>query len=166
MLPAGRLRTAKTDALMDIVAFREPGDVKMTPNPRPRFADGSDRVERLSVATPVYNDLTGECFGMALIEADVSNRIKEVMLGLGGVECDVFVANGEGRLWVSAGPEKGVQLAPKGQVLSDLPPEIVKLMSEPGPFETEQELEYIGKRFLVDPGEKGVLIFARLSDDE
>ena len=163
MLPNGRLQTADKDALLEIVALREPGDVKMTPDPRPRFANGSVRVERLSVATPVYNDLTGEFFGMALIEADVSGRIEDVLLGLGGVECDVFVANGEGRLWASATLKDGVQLASKDQVIEDLPPEVQSLMDEQGiPFETEKELEYVGKRFLVDPGEKGILIFARL----
>lgn len=165
-LPTGRLRTAKTDLLMKTLTSLEPGDVKMTPQPRPRFADGSDVVARLSVATPIFSDLTGECFGMALIEADISNRVKEALLGLGGVECEVFVANGEGFLMVSASPQKGVQMAPPGKVIRDLPPEIVKLMSEPGPFEAEKELEYIVKRFLVDPGEKGVLIFARLPEEE
>ena len=113
-LPTGRLYTADTDELMEIVSMREPGDVKMTLDPRPRFAKGSDRVQRLAVATPVYSDSTGECFGMALIETDIAARIEEVMRGLGGVESEVFVADGNGELWVSADPENGVKLRATG----------------------------------------------------
>lgn len=166
-LPTGRLHTADTDELMEIVALLEPGDVKMTLEPRPRFASVLDRVQRLAVATPVYSDSTGECFGMALIEADIAGRIEEVMLGLGGVESEVFVADGKGELWVSADPENGVKMARPGQVIGDLPPELAERMGEQGrPFEIEQDYEFIGKRFFVDPAGRGVFIFARLPENE
>jgi serine/threonine protein kinase len=166
-LPVGRLHTAETDELMEMVALLEPGDVKMTLEPRPRFAQGSDRVQRLAIATPVFSDSTGKCFGMTLIEADIAGRIEEVMLGLGGVECEVFVSDGHGELWVSADPKNGVKMAPPGQLIEELPPELVQHMGEQGkPFDIEQEYDFIGKRFYVDPAGRGVFIFARLPEDE
>ncbi len=65
-LPAGRLHSAETNKLMEFVALLEPGDVKMTLEPLPRFAEASDRAKRLAVATAVYNDKNGQFFGMAL----------------------------------------------------------------------------------------------------
>jgi hypothetical protein len=161
-LPAGRLRTSPSDALMDDVALREPGDIKMTLDPRPRFAAGSDQSQRLSVATPIYSDLSGECFGMALIEANISHQIEDVLLGLGGVECEVFVSDGEGSLLASASAN-GVRVASPGQTIDGLPPEFLSRMGEQGKsFQIEQEFEYIGERFYVDPTGRGVAIFARL----
>ncbi|TWT84710.1 Serine/threonine-protein kinase PrkC [Planctomycetes bacterium CA13] len=167
-LPTGRLHTSETDPLMDEVALREPGDVKMTLDPRPRFANSTDLVERLVVATPVYSDVAGDCFGMSLIESDIARQIEEILLGLGGVECEVYVADGEGgRLWASASPTAGVQLATSGQVISGLPSEIVEQMSEQGKlFETKKDNEYLCKRFYVDPAGRGVMIFARLPANE
>ena len=147
---------------MDDVALREPGDVKMTLDPRPRFAAGSDLAQRLSVATPIYSDLSGECFGMALIEANISHQIEDVLLGLGGVECEVFVSDGEGGLLASASAS-GVRVASPGQTIDGLPPEFLSRMSEQGKsFQIDQEFEYIGERFYVDPTGRGVAIFARL----
>ncbi len=103
----------------------------------------SDGVERLSVATPIYSDLSGECFGMALIETDIARQIEEVLLGLGGVECEVFVSDGEGGLWASSSPEDGVRVATAGQAINGLPPEFVSRMGEQGlPFEIKQDYEY------------------------
>ena len=58
-------------------------------------------------------------------------------------------------------------MATPGQVINNLPPELDMLMDEKGkPFEIDQEYEFIGKRFFVDPSGRGVFIFARLPDDE
>jgi serine/threonine protein kinase len=166
-LPDGRLHTAENDPLMEEVESREPGDVKMSLDPRPRFVDGNDSIERLVVATPIYSDISGECFGMTLVEADVSRSIEEVLLGLGGVECELSVSDGKGTLWASADPENGVRLATPGQVIDGLPPELVDRMGEQGkPFEVENDSAYIGKRFYVDPAGRGVVIFARLPASE
>ena len=162
-LPASRLHSSEADALMASVGLREPGDVKMSLNPRPRHSDVSDRVKRLAVATPVYSDITGECFGMALIEADVSRRVEEVLIGLGGVECEIFVSDGLGEVWASDDPKNGVRVAAPGQIIDGLPAQIASRLVEQGePFDVKQEYEYIAKRIYVDPTGRGVTIFARL----
>ena len=166
-LPTGRLHTAETDVLMETVKHLEPGDVKMTLDQRPRFAEGTERVQRLSVATPLYSDISGECFGMALIEADISRQVEDVLLGLGGVECEVYVSDGEGKLWGTASRRQGVQKAAAGQAVPGMPKELVDQMGKPGtPFEIRKDYKHIGKRFYVDPEGKGVMIFARLPDAE
>ena len=173
-LPSGRLFSAETDELMNSVKGLEPGDVTMTLDLRPRFTDGSDRVKRLSVATPLFSDISGECFGMALIEADISRQVAEVLTGLGGVECEVYVSDGEGKLWGTTSPKNGVQAVASGegvnylpQVIDGLPQELIDQMAIPGiPFEMKNEYKHIGKRFFFDPDGRGVLIFARLTDAE
>ncbi len=89
------------------------------------------------------------------------------MLGLGGVDSEVYVCDGEGELWVSATQEDGVKMASPGQGIHDLPPELVERMNDQKKsFEVEREYEFIGKRFFVDPAGRGVFIFARLPQNE
>ena len=166
-LPTGRLYSAETDELMEMVKHLEPGEVKMTLDLRPRFADGAERVQRLSVATPLYSDVSGECFGMALIEADISRQIEDVLLGLGGVECEVYVSDGKGKLWGMASPKQGVQTAVSPQDIPAMPQEVAEQMAKSGvSFEIKKEYKHVGKRFYVDPEGAGVMIFARLPDAE
>lgn len=166
-LPTGRLYRSESDQLMNQVAVREPGDVKMMLDMRPRFAEGSDQIDRLSVATTIFSDASGECSGMALIEADIARQTKEVLLRLSGVECNLFVADGEGRLWVTVTPRSGVQIATPDLVIDNLPPDIAGQLDVPKKaFEIRHEYQYIGERFYIDASGRGILIFARLPSDE
>lgn len=167
ILPASRLQTVEADELMAAVTALEPGDVKLSLEPRARYTNASSRLERLAIAAPVYSDISGECFGMTVIETDVSKRVMEVLLGLGAVECEMFVADGLGQLWVSADPKQGVRMAEPGQTIPDLPAEVAdKLKKEGEPFELRLADEYIAQRLYIDPTGRGVTIFARLTDGE
>lgn len=167
VLPASRLQVVEADQLMGAIADREPGDVKMSLEPRGRHAHLASQIERLAVATPVFSDLSGECFGMAVIEADISNRIKEVLLGLGAVECELFVADGDGQLWVSADPKHGVRAALPGQSIPGLPEKVAARFAEKAkPFELRVKDQYVAERFYVDPAGRGVTIFARIPEED
>ncbi len=167
VLPKSRLQTVDADGLMKAVAVLELGDVKLSLDPRARHTGKLANTERLSVATPVYSDISGVCFGMTVIEDDVSKRIMEVLQGLGSVECEIFVADGEGQLWASIDPTHGAQMASPGQSIPNLPEQVANRLNEQGEsFDVRRDDQYIAKRFYVDPSGKGVLIFARLADGE
>lgn len=167
VLPTSRLQEVENDALMTAVGALEPGDVKLSLDSRTRHTKRSSSFDRLSVATPVYSDVSGECFGMTVIEADISKRIMEVLLGLGAVDCEIFVADGLGQPWVSANPVHGVRLAKQGRMIPDLPSPVVEQMSKQGePFELRHKDHYVAQRFYVDPTGRGVMIFARLPEDD
>ena len=167
VLPTSRLQKVETDALMAAIGALEPGDVRLSLESRTRHAKESSSLDRLSVATPVYSDVSGECIGMTVIETDISNRIMEVLLHLGAVDCEIFVADGLGQLWVSVNPERGVQLANQGQMIPDLPEAIVEQMSKQGEsFEIRREGHYVVQRFYVDPTGRGEPILARLPEDD
>jgi serine/threonine protein kinase len=166
-LPESRLGSVENDKLMATVAEGEPGDVIMTLEPRTRHAKESSSHQRLSVATPVFGDVSGECFGMVVIESDLSNQILEAMQGLGYVECEMYVADGNGQLWISETPETGMRIAPPGQTIPNLPTTVAaRLATEGEAFELHRDGEYVAERFYVERDGRGVLIFARLPDDD
>lgn len=164
-LPLGRLHSAKSDSLMTDVATSQPGDVQMTMDTRPRFQNRSDQVDRLAVATPIYDEESGKCFGMALIEADIARYIEDVLLGLGYVECEVNVAEGDGQLRAAVDRVNGVRIVGPNETIDNLPKEVVyELESMQNAFQLEEDGSYIAKRFYIDPDSKGLFIFARLPD--
>ena len=167
VVPESRLRTTKADELMPQVARLEPGDVKLSLAERASHDKGLSTDERLYVATPVYSDTSGECFGMTVIEADISQRILQVLQGVGTVDGELYVGDGQGHLWASANMESGARIAKTGQMIPDLPQEVVALLDKEGePFDVRETGQYIVQRYYVDPTGRGVIIFARMSADD
>ncbi len=167
VLPASRLSEVEADPLMVAVGALEPGDVRLSLDDREQRTNTSSGLHRLTVATPVYSDTSGECFGMTVIETDISKQIADVLLGLGAVDSQIFVADGLGQLWMSADPTRGVQSASEGAKIPDLPQPVAEAMAEERkPFKLRRQDKYVAERFYVDPAGKGVAIFARLPEVE
>jgi serine/threonine protein kinase len=162
-LAGSRLQTVEADQLMATVSTLQPGDVKFSLEPRTRYGNEPSHAERLSVATPVHNDISGDCFGMTVIEADVMQRVTEVLAGLGAVDCEMFIADGLGQVWGSIHPRGGVQVTDNGHTIPDLPKEVAEQLNKKGvAFQQRGNRRFVAQRFYVDPTGRGVLIFARL----
>ena len=90
-----------------------------------------------------------------------------MLLSQGTFEGEIYIADGEGQLLVMADPSKGAYLAGQVDHIPNLPPEVEAKLSAPKePFELLSQDEYIARRLYVDPNGRGVLIFARLLDDD
>ncbi len=164
-LPESRLKSLESSPLMIAVAALEPGDVEQTLEIRARHVESLDRSDRMYTATPVFSDLTGECTGMTVIETQVTALLEQVLAGLGRVDCDLYIADGEGQLWASAMREHGVRVAAPGETIPDLPAIVESsLASSNGPLDLQQAEEFIARRFYI-ASSRGVLIFARLPRD-
>lgn len=167
ILPVSRLRTIEDDKFISLVATLEPGDVKMTLESREQDSTETRSVERIGVATPVFSDISGECFGMTLIEADIMKQVIEVLTALGAIDYELFIADGLGKVWAVADPTKGIQMAVGNLEITDLPSEVAEHFSQEGvPFQLQRTNEYIARRFYVDPDGRGIFIFARMQSEE
>lgn len=165
VLPDSRLRTIEGDALAAAVAKLEPGDVKLSLETRAANSNGQQAIERLTVTTPVFSEASGACFGMTVIEADVSKRVLDALAGLGSVEYELFVADGTGKVWAATTPATGVRLGKSDETIPRLPSAVVERLDPPGDaFEARQDGQYIARRFYVDPSGRGLLLFARIAD--
>jgi hypothetical protein len=79
----------------------------------------------------------------------------------------MYVADGNGQLWISETPETGMRIAPPGQTIPNLPTTVAaRLATEGEAFELHRDGEYVAERFYVERDGRGVLIFARLPDDD
>ncbi len=167
VLPASRLLTVETDTLMNSVSTLGPGDVRLSLNTRTRHVERPNQKDRLSVAAPIFSDAAGNFFGMIVIELDISKRIRDVLLSQGSFNGEIYIADGEGQLLVSADTDEGPQLAGHAERIPNLPAEIeAKLSAGKEPFELNGDNEYVARRMYVDPDGRGVLIFARLLEED
>lgn len=167
VVPDGRLQTVKDDPLLAAVSLLEPGDLKYSLEPRARYGSDAPVGARISVASPVDSDLTGQAVGMTVIEADVVKRAIEALASLGTIDGEIFVADGLGQIWGCADSRAGVQAAETGTTIPELPAEVVSEIAKKGkPFLIRGENRYVAQRFYVDPTGRGVLIFARFADGE
>lgn len=164
--PESRLQTVESDALMTAVETLEPGDVKSSLLIRDKNSTRTTNIERLIGATPVFDELSGDFFGMTVIAADVSKQIEEALLALGNVNCEIYIADGTGQLWATATPDHGVRTIVPGQTIPNLPELVAERLAKKGePFALRSEDEYVAQRFYIEPEGKGVMIFARLPEE-
>jgi len=161
------LQMDSVDELMTAVSTLRQGDVKMSLDPRARYANPLHGRNLLVVATPVFSNTTGEFFGMVAIELNLAERIRHVIEEQGTFDGEFFVADGDGQLMVSAIRDEPPQVYSETETIPNLPDEVQNRMSKAKQsFEVSKEDEYIAQRLFVDPNGRGVLIFARLLDDE
>jgi serine/threonine protein kinase len=163
VVPPSRLRVLESDTFVADVAKLEPGEVKMSFSQRAEDSTEPRLIERLAIATPVYSHRSGECFGMVLVEVDLSKRVTDVITGLGSLSYELFVADGLGQILAVSDIEQGVDLSIAGQEIPELPAEIAEQIGKPGEsFQLQREDDFIASRFYIDPTGSGLLIFARL----
>ena len=167
VLPQSRLQTVESDALIAAVAKLQPGDVKLSLESRTRQSSSTTELNRLVLATPVFDERSGKVFGMVVVETDYAGRIMEAMQGLSFVDCEIFITDGSGNLFVWANTKSGVQPATPGQTIPDLPTVVSNRLTKKGePFRISNPNEYVASRYYLDPAGRGVMIFARLPKGE
>lgn len=163
VVPQNRLHSMEADSLIKEVSALEPGDVKLASEPRTGESLGTKRI----VATPVFSDTTGDCFGMIAIEADMSKRLENLLRGLRTTNSEIFVGNGMGQLWASVGPKTGITVARGEETFPELPAAVAARVKQPGqPFQIVEDGEFIAQRFYVDPTGRGAMVFARMVEAE
>jgi eukaryotic-like serine/threonine-protein kinase len=165
VVPASRLAVVKADPLAAAVAALEPGDVKLSLAARTEEVEETARMDRLTIATPVFSERSGKCFGMILIEEDINKQIAEVLSGLGTVDYELYVADGTGQVRAVADPAGGFRQVDAPMQIPNLPAEVAELLEQPNlTLDVSQEDEYLGRKFTIDPSGKGIFIFGRLRE--
>ena len=160
-LPASRLRYFEQDPFLDEVLQLEPGDTRISVDPRPWQSPATAHVKRLTFAVPVYSDVSGEPFGMVAIETHLSGQIPNILKGLGVLAGEVYVVDGEGLVIAAAYPDGTIDSLPRGLLVASAAPEASALFSGEGDGELTDDATFYAKRFHIDPAGKGVGVVVR-----
>ncbi|MAT72054.1 MAG: hypothetical protein CMJ58_21320 [Planctomycetaceae bacterium] len=166
-VPRSRLATSDDDQLLAEVIQQELGDVRFSLSPRQQQAAHAGKTRRMLAGVPVFDEQSGEPFGMVMIETDLNGRLLTILDNLVDVAGDTYIGSGEGEAWISVAPDGEPQLAPQQSKLADLCPEAAKLIGITSfPYEATDHDSYYGKVFRDNPQSAGVAVFVRLGDDD
>ena len=169
-VPRSRKAATDDDTLLADVFAAELGGVVFSMNPRSHQAalsSSSAVVRRMIAAVRVFDETTGDPFGMVMIETDMNAMLAESLAGLGEVVGEVYVADGQGRVWIDVRPRQPPTPAADGTLLAEVCPEAKKLVeTDRDQFRDTDGTSYFGQRFREQPRSRGVILFARLPKSE
>ncbi|MEM6654847.1 MAG: serine/threonine-protein kinase [Planctomycetota bacterium] len=166
-LPASRLRRFDTDPFLDGVLQLEPGDTAISIDPRPWQSPAAAVAHRLTIATPIYAEATGEPFGMVAIETDVALHLRTILRGLGQRAGDVFITDPLGVVHAAATSRDGATMRLNGRPIAEHAPAAAPLFEARTPGrELGDGATFYAKLVQVHPTGKGVGIVAAVPAGE
>jgi hypothetical protein len=153
-VPKSRLATLQKSPLLDSVLQLGPGDVKISLDERLTTSHRKGEHRRLVTAVPVYDEQSGDIFGLVVIEADLTTRVQEILDGLEGRLGRVYVTDAVGNVLVTSNPEFGVEVAPPDARIADLAKEAIGLFAEKSRLRyLSDESTFIARRVQLDPAD-------------
>ena len=112
-LPSSRLEPVKDKVLLAQIGELSPADVLLSTRYRIDSAGmksaGVKRQEvSLLASTPVFEETTGEIFGLVTLELDLLDRVVQALEHLEQSTAKIVVTDSTGRAWVSDDPIDGI----------------------------------------------------------
>ena len=117
-LPSSRLEPVKDKVLLAQIGELSPADVLLSTRYRIDSAGmksaGVKRQEvSLLASTPVFDETTGEIFGLVTLELDLLDRVVQALEHLEQSTAKIVVTDSTGRAWVSDDPIDGINTMPQ-----------------------------------------------------
>jgi len=159
-VPASRLRAlAADDPRMQTASELEPAEVKLfVEAPQGESAAGAAQRVRLTGLIPVYDDQTGKLFGFVTITTDLTERIREVLVGLDDRTSEIYITGSKGRVWVASTPAFGVELESRPRNVAELVPGSEKLFTADEPHLASANRRWLAHRVELDPGDAATIV--------
>ncbi len=153
-IPVSRLAVVEKSSLLNEVLALEPGDVKLAVGPKLSGDDGNRQARRLVATIPVFDELTGEVFGVVTIESNLAMQINEILGALGAVLGEIYVCDPASRVWVRASPEFGVEMEPSDVDIRTIVPEVAAFFADGAMTRSMSDYQtYLASRVLLDPSD-------------
>lgn len=151
-LPASRLEAMDDQDLLTQVSDLSPGDILLLT----RHHNGSTGKKRKEVsllaATPVFDETTGELFGVVTLELDLLGRVVQALEQLEQSTAKITVTDSDGNAWASDDPATGAVAMREKLNATTERPAISGLFSNADQNRIMNKSEgWIAKRITLDP---------------
>jgi len=109
-VPQSRLATLEKSPLLEDLIVMVPGQIKLSLNQR--LSENQHRSQHRSIiaAIPVYDEQTGDVFGVVAIEADFVNQLKNILNELDDGLGQLFITDTDGNVLLTSNTESGVEI--------------------------------------------------------
>ena len=116
-LPASRLEALDDQVPLTQIRELSPGDILLTTRYQNKSAGmkptGVKRQEvSLLASTPVFDETTGEIFGLVTLELDLQGRVVQALEHLEQSTAQILVTDSAGQAWLSDDPISGINTMP------------------------------------------------------
>ena len=156
-LPTSRLQAIEDQELLTEIGELSLADVLLTVRYRNQSAKKNSAAKNrqevtLLAATPVFDETTGNIFGLVTIELDLQGRVIQVLERLEQSSARIFVTDTDGHAWVSDDPVAGINTLPEEMNATAGQSGIPKLFSDGAASRIlEQSEGWIANRITLDP---------------
>lgn len=113
-VPESRLATGEGSPVTTSVMQLEPGDVRLTVGNQTVGNQNGEQQSRsttrkMAALVPVYDDATGQNFGLVVIEINLSRQLLRILNGLEERLGEIYVTDQTGEIWFVSRPSFGVE---------------------------------------------------------
>lgn len=168
ILPASRLGTYKRVDNVEAIMSLNPGDVFLLDGMSVEQKDAKSQTLALTLlaATPVYDELTGDVFGMVLIETDLERDLED-LLEATNAAASVYVTNVTGEIVMHHSRERGIELGRLGNPVAGVVPQLEGFFSSSQIAETQtDESSYYATRVRLGTGQNSTILGIVLTLDK
>lgn len=121
-VPASRLGSFDDAELFSRTKQLSPGDILLTIQRDSTMAESQRHSVSLVAATPVFDESSGDLFGIVAIEMDLLSRFIEVLDRVEQNTASIYITDSNGLIWVSDNPETGVDVMRQSQSIKQFIP--------------------------------------------
>ncbi len=121
-VPQSRLASLEMSNFLEDALKMEPGDVKISLDHRLSGNQGSNGLRRMVAAIPVFDEQSGETFGLVAVETHLISQIETILNGLEDRLGEIYITDAAGKVLVTSNPKYGVEVITHDvQVFEDIP---------------------------------------------
>ncbi len=151
-VPQSRLASLESPKSFQDTLELGPGDVKVSLDDRPVAAHDTRKYRRLVGSIPVYDDTTGNVFGMVTIETNLTGKLSGILNALDERFGTIYITDASGHVMVAARPQAGVEIVSPELQVSDFVGDAAEFFSADGLIRNHSDGEnYIARRVVLDP---------------
>ncbi len=118
-MPQSRLASLTMSTFFKDALEMAPGEVKISLTERISGKHANTGLRRMIAAIPVFDEQSGETFGLVAIETHVTSQIQNILSGLDGRLGEIYITDAAGKVLVTSNPKFGVEVVTQEMNISD-----------------------------------------------
>ncbi len=151
-IPKSRLGEFGDPDLLKQTAAHSPGDILMMIHEEAPSESVKRQDVRLLAATPVYDQATGNFFGIVTIEINLLSQIAGFLDRLEQQTATIHLTDSQGNIWISDHPESGVEIKTQAADVTESIPSTAGFFKNPSQQRLANSNEgWIAVKVVLDP---------------
>lgn len=151
-VPQSRLTTLEMTPIFKSVMELAPGDVRLSLDDQLSKNPRKNDHRRIVGVIPVFDEHSGDLFGLVAIESNLVSQIQSILNGLDNRLGEIYITDAEGNVLVTSNPAFGVEVITHDLQISEIIPKTAEFFSKDSRKRYLSDgSSYIAHRVQLDP---------------